>query len=360
MPRTPRNPTTGRFRRRYDPLRTEAAFDDAFGDSDQDLLGREEDEELNPSDDASLPTDPAIFTDHDNHDGMAHLRDDESNDQVAATTETPGQRLAHLRQNFNPENVLRSSKAPATFNKHKSNQERFILFLYENNPELLHQELIEALDDVDAEIDYSTVVSSHRRFQRNGGTKTIEERKAERRIKVLRDEIAEFLGPPGLRAPRPTVKLLELESRMDVFLKFVTSIRKRGTDKLLKSGAYCSFRSSLTYLFRRYRHIPGQAFENDLTDAMEGIKRYVNEAIQAGEGNINEGDRPLSWGLYEQFNRWFIAEGTEDGIFACAFSKLTCNLACRGNSTSKICTKHIKWGDDSLEIAFAHAKEFHR
>ena len=187
MPRTPRNPTTGRFRRRYDPLRTEAAFDDAFGDSDQDLLGREEDEELNPSDDASLPTDPAIFTDHDNHDGMAHLRDDESNDQVAATTETPGQCLAHLRQIFNPENVLRSSKAPATFNKHKSNQERFILFLYENNPELLHQELIEALDDVDAEIDYSTVVSSHRRFQRNGGTKTIEERKAERRIKVLRD-----------------------------------------------------------------------------------------------------------------------------------------------------------------------------
>jgi hypothetical protein len=54
MPRTPRNPTTGRFRRRYDPLRTEAAFDDAFGEADQDNLGREEDEELNPSDDASL------------------------------------------------------------------------------------------------------------------------------------------------------------------------------------------------------------------------------------------------------------------------------------------------------------------
>ena len=73
MPPTPRNPTTGRFRRRYDPLRTEAAFDDVFGDSDQDNLGREEDEELNPSDDASLPTDPAIFTDHDNHDGMAQM-----------------------------------------------------------------------------------------------------------------------------------------------------------------------------------------------------------------------------------------------------------------------------------------------
>jgi hypothetical protein len=49
MPRTPRD----HFRRRYDPLRTEAAFDDAFGEADQDNLGRE-DEELNPSDNASL------------------------------------------------------------------------------------------------------------------------------------------------------------------------------------------------------------------------------------------------------------------------------------------------------------------
>jgi hypothetical protein len=97
MPPTPRDHTNGRFRRRYDPLRTKAAFDDAFGEADQDNLGRE-DKELNPSDDASLPTNPAFLFDHDNHDGMAHLHDDESNDQVAATTETPGQRLAQLRQ----------------------------------------------------------------------------------------------------------------------------------------------------------------------------------------------------------------------------------------------------------------------
>jgi hypothetical protein len=48
MPPTPRDHTTGRFRRRYDPLQTEAAFDDALGEADQDNLGRE-DEELNPS-----------------------------------------------------------------------------------------------------------------------------------------------------------------------------------------------------------------------------------------------------------------------------------------------------------------------
>jgi hypothetical protein len=263
---------------------------------------------------------------------MAHLRDDDSsNVEVAAAddtaTETPGQRLERLRQNFTPQNVLRASKAESTFSKNKSNHERLIFYIYENHPDLLHTELAEALQDIDAEIDYSTVVSSHRRFQRNGGTKSIEQRKAEYRIKVLRLEIASFLGTPGLRPTRPTVKLPELEARMDVFLSYLTSVRKRGTNKLLKPGGYGSFRSSLTYLFHRYRHIPGQAFENDLREAMEGIKRYTNEAIQAGEGNIYDGNRPLTWGLYEQFNRWFLAEGTADGIFACAFSKLTCNLA---------------------------------
>jgi hypothetical protein len=35
------------------------------------------------------------------------------------------------------------------------------------------------------------------------------------KLRVLRDKIADFLGPPGLRSPPPTAKLLELESRMD-------------------------------------------------------------------------------------------------------------------------------------------------
>ena len=97
-----------------------------------------------------------------------------------------------------------------------------------------------------------------------------------------------------------------------------------------------------------------------MKEAMEGVKRFTNQAAQAGEGNLWDGDRPLTWGLYEQFNKWFMAEGNEDGIFAAAFSKLTCNLACRGNSTSQVCTKHMKWVDDCLEIRFAHAKDQQR
>jgi hypothetical protein len=178
-----RRANTNRRSRRYDPLGADAAFADAFDEAHQDHFGHESDVNVEDAFDNQLPTDPALYTDHDNHDGTAHLRDDDddsTNGQVAAAdaAETPGQRLEHLRQNFNPQNVLRASKATSTFNKHKSNNERFILYLFENKPDLLHTELAEALQDIDAEIDYSRVVSSHRRFQRNGGTKSIEECKA--------------------------------------------------------------------------------------------------------------------------------------------------------------------------------------
>jgi hypothetical protein len=46
-----------------------------------------------------------------------------------------------------------------------------------------------------------------------------------------------------------------------------------------------------------------------------------------------------------------------EGLFAAAFSKLTCNLASRGKSTGQMCTNHMKWLDDSIEIPFMHGKD---
>jgi hypothetical protein len=113
MPLTPRDHTTGRCGRRYDPPRTEAAFNDAFGEAQ---TQHDHQEEVDDNSDNEFPTNPAIFTDHDNHDGTAPLRDDDSsNVEVAAAddaaTETAGQqlerlhqRLEPLQQNFNPQN----------------------------------------------------------------------------------------------------------------------------------------------------------------------------------------------------------------------------------------------------------------
>ena len=267
-----------------------------------------------------------------------------------------GQRLQNLRDTFNPETIRRSTKSKKTYAKHQSNHERFIIWLYENRSDLLHLDFAKSLDDISAEIDYSSIDSGHSKYRRRGGKLSKEERRKQYRIKLLRDEVKDALGPAGTTPTTPTVKFEELQADLDIFLKYLTEMRKTNGG-LFKPGAYAAYRSSFVYLFSRYKIYPDDAFRRELQEAMEGVKRITNEAVQSGEGNIYDGDRPLTWGLYEQFNKWFLAEGTEEGIFACLFSKLTCNLACRGNSTSQVCTKHVKWLDDCLEIPFAHGKD---
>ena len=90
---------------------------------------------------------------------------------------------------------------------------------------------------------------------------------------------------------------------------------------------------------------------------MMGIKRIVNRANQCGEGDIGDGKRPLSFELYKQFNIWFLALGTHEGLFGHAFAKLTFNLACRGDSTGQVHTKHLQWTGDSIGIPVEHIEE---
>jgi hypothetical protein len=162
------------------------------------------------------------FIDHDDSD------DDDFNDEEDADANATqiGQRLADIRNNFNPENIRKSSKAKATFKKHQSNHERFIVYLFEKRPDLLHPEFRDSLQDTVTEIDYSDVQQRYRRYQRNGGKKSLEQRKADYRIELLREHVADALGTPGTNPPRQTVNLQLLEHDIDAFLKFITTVRK--------------------------------------------------------------------------------------------------------------------------------------
>ena len=112
----------------------------------------------------------------------------------------------------------------------------------------------------------------------------------------------------------------------------------------------------MTFLFRRYRYSPPQAYVEDVRGDIDGVTRLSAQAMQAGEGNIWDGDRPLTWALYKYFNTLFLEMGDVDGAFASAFSKLTVNLACRGKNTGQICVKQMKWQADYIEIPSAHSK----
>ena len=64
----------------------------------------------------------------------------------------------------------------------------------------------------------------------------------------------------------------------------------------------------------------------------------------------------LPWPLYLQINDWFMEEGTAEGVFGAMFSKLTVNLACRGDNTKQVCLKHLMYSGDSFAIPFSHEK----
>ena len=78
--------------------------------------------------------------------------------------------------------------------------------------------------------------------------------------------------------------------------------------------------------------------------------------FQSHQGNIYDGSRGLPWPLYLKINRWFLEDGSPECIFGAAFAKTTMNLACRGDNTGQICTKHLEWENDCFGIPFAHEK----
>ncbi len=123
------------------------------------------------------------------------------------------------------------------------------------------------------------------------------------------------MNSPGLPPREPTVDLQALEQNVDVITDYLTSSRKNGMN-IMKAKTYAGLRSGITFLFRRYKYTTSRVYEIDLKEGMEGIKRYSNKSTQVGERNIWDGDRPLTWELYEQFNKWFLADGSAEGIFA--------------------------------------------
>ena len=72
---------------------------------------------------------------------------------------------------------------------------------------------------------------------------------------------------------------------------------------------------------------------------------------------MHEGSRALTWPLYLFFQKKFLELGTKEGIMAAAYSAVTMNLACRGDSTGMICAHHLQWDGDSTAISFSHSKE---
>ena len=222
------------------------------------------------------------------------------------------------------------------------------MWLYVKKPELLISDLHDALNDVDASIDNQSVVRKHPRYVQNGGEKTLMQRIEEQHVKELRGEVKDALGGSGMH-PNRAIKLDRLAANIDVFIEFLMEVRKENGDAL-RAGAYCALRTSYMHLFHQYRYTVSRQFKENLKQAMDGVTRITTMASQFGEGNfLRVGNKPLTSALYQQSNKWFLADKDNHG-----FTPLNIAL---NNGAKDIAKYLIKANSDCLsrsDYSFLH------
>lgn len=259
--------------------------------------------------------------------------------------------LRAIRNEMTVEGIKRNTRAKSTFDTHQNENTRFIVWLFYNHTHVLSADLRRDLQDMIDTIDYDTMLK--RKYR---GKKTVEERKQHYLFNQLRAKVGEYLGTAGSETNKTTVLFDQFVADHEIYVDYLCK-RKKSNGGLMKPSVYKSYRASLSFLFWRYDFQTPAPFNAKLKNCMDGIKRVANMARQCGEGNIEDGKRPLTFELYLQFNQWFLELGTTEGMHALAYSLATFNLACRGDSTLMICLKHLQWKGDATGVPFSHSKE---
>ena len=134
--------------------------------------------------------------------------------------------LHELHDNFNPTTIQKSSKAHGAFNKHQNTQEHSILYLYQNSPEYVKEELRQSRDDISAEIDYSTFEIKHPWYACSGNKKSLKQRKEDYCIDLLCTKMSSFLGEPDTAPPCQVIHFEALDGNVDAFIIFFTAMRE--------------------------------------------------------------------------------------------------------------------------------------
>lgn len=193
----------------------------------------------------------------------------------------PSLTLQAIRARMTPEGMLESSRSKSAFTRHQHENELLILDMFEHTPEVLHEDFRNQLHDTEATIDYSDITDRPRNRPYRGKL-TVDERKSDLRIKQMRERISDALGPPGQRPPEQTVDFEKFLADPTIYAMYLSRKRKPG-DALMKARVYGGYRSSLTYLFKRYRVLPSEQYLLDVKDYLDGIQRIATDANQNGE-----------------------------------------------------------------------------
>ena len=86
----------------------------------------------------------------------------------------------------------------------------------------------------------------------------------------------------GPRSRPQTVDFEKFLADPTIYAMYLSRKRKPG-DALMKARGYGGYRSSLMYLFKRYRVLPSEQYLLDVKDYLDGIQRISTDANQNGE-----------------------------------------------------------------------------
>ena len=302
--------------------------------------------------------DEADELDRNNNNGSNYDNEDEEEDFTFfggdGQDEESSDLLRQIRAEMSVEGIEKNARAKSTFNTHQNENTRFIVWLFSIKAYrvVIHPDLRNALKGIIDTVNYDEMLKKKYR-----GKKSEAERKKHYLFNQLRKKVAEFLGTLGSdETIKPTLLFSKFVENPKIYSDYLSK-RRKSNGGIMKPNVYKSYRASLSFLFWRYDYQVPEQFSTKLKNIMDGVKRVANKARQCGEGNIEDGKRPLTFELFLQFNRWFLEMGTSQGMYALAYSLATFNLACRGDSTLMICLKHLIWKGDATGIPFSHSKE---
>jgi hypothetical protein len=210
-----------------------------------------------------------------------------------------------------------------TRNAYARSQVKFLLWSFENTPNILAEDFRSELQTRSSSIKEQTA------FVRN------------------------VIGPPARLDCAP----LKWDTfAAEDFGAWIQSLRKKN-GQAPGFGSLSSHRAALFNLFRDFKICMKPMLEERLKGFFKGVRRTKAAAAQAGSCTVKVGKDPLSFSFYRWISFQLLLGGSKvESVFAHCVLTLSWNLMSRLSNSIGVKLQHLEWREDALAVFFATMK----
>ena len=209
----------------------------------------------------------------------------------------------------------------ATRVQYLSGNTAFIIFLFENYPEVLIPHFLESYKSV----------------------KEVEEKKLF--VKFVKESLEmSRVCPIDIKA-----------FKVEVFMTYLLSL-KRSDGNFFSYSCYDGKRSALMHLFSESGIVFDMKSKIELSDMMVGLKKSIAKENSKKGLRTVEGKEHMTFDVYKLTCQLLVEDGSPECIFCLCFLTLQWNLISRSEATESISFSQMTWESDHLKIYFARHK----